>query len=106
LQQTILKHMHKKEVVIETLPTSNVRIGQHHSFDTYHLWNWVKWEEEGHSIPPIVVGTDDTGIFATNIYNEYANIYCHLTCQCRMVHHDAMSLIEKLDKNASIYRFQ
>jgi len=106
LQLAILKMMHKKEIVIETLPTSNVRIGQHHNFDTYHLWNWVKWEEEGHSIPPIVVGTDDAGIFATNIYNEYANIYCHLTCQCKMVHHDAMDLIEKLDKNASIYKFE
>jgi len=105
LQLAILKQMHNKEIVIETLPTSNVRIGQHHSFDTYHLWNWVKWENEGHSIPPIVVGTDDAGIFATNIYNEYANIYCHLAFQCKMVHHDAMALIEKLDKNASIYKF-
>jgi len=105
LQLALLKHMHKKEIVIETLPTSNVRIGQHHNFDTYHLWNWVKWEEEGYSIPPIVVGTDDAGIFATNIYNEYANIYCHLTYQCKMVHHEAMALIEKLDKNAGIYKF-
>lgn len=106
LQLAILKDMHKKEIVIETLPTSNVRIGQHHNFDTYHLWNWIVWEDEGHSIPPIVVGTDDTGIFATNIYNEYANIYCHLTCQCKMGHHNAMALIEKLDKNASIYKFE
>lgn len=105
LQLAVLKYLHKKEIVIETLPTSNVRIGQHHNFDTYHLWNWVKWEEKGHSIPPIVVGTDDTGIFATNIYNEYANIYCHLTRQCKMVHYDAMALIEKLDKNASVYKF-
>jgi len=106
LQLALLKHMHKKEIVIETLPTSNVRIGQHHDFETYHLWNWIKWEEEGAFIPPIVVGTDDTGIFATNIYNEYANIYCHLTSQCKMNHEKAMALIEKLDKNASIYKFE
>lgn len=106
LQLAILKYMHKKEIVIETLPTSNVRIGQHHDYDTYHLWNWMKWEEEGYSIPPIVVGTDDTGIFATNIYNEYANIYCHLTSKCKMTHDKVMTLIEKLDKNASIYKFE
>lgn len=106
LQLAMLKQMHKKEIVIETLPTSNVRIGHHHNFDTYHLWNWIKWKDEGYSIPPIVVGTDDTGIFATNIYNEYANIYCHLTCKCNMVHHDAMSLIERLDMSASIYKFE
>jgi len=106
LQLSLLKYMHKKEIVIETLPTSNVRIGQHHDYNTYHLWNWVKWEEEGASIPPIVVGTDDTGIFATNIYNEYANIYCHLTSQCEMNHEKAMALIERLDKNAGIYKFE
>jgi len=106
LQLVLLKYMHKKEIVIETLPTSNVRIGHHHDYNTYHLWNWVKWEEEGASIPPIVVGTDDTGIFATNIYNEYANIYCHLTCQCEMNHEKAMALIERLDKNAGVYKFE
>lgn len=106
LQLSLLKYMHKKEIVIETLPTSNVRIGHHHDFNTYHLWNWVKWEEEGASIPPIVVGTDDTGIFATNIYNEYANIYCHLTSQCEMNHEKVMALIERLDRNAGIYKFE
>lgn len=105
LQQTVLKHMHQKEIVIETLPTSNVRIGHHHNFDTYHLWNWVRWQKEGKSIPPIVLGTDDPGIFATNVYNEYANIYCYLTYQCKMTHGDAMDLIDRLDRNASIYKF-
>lgn len=106
LQKKILQYMHKKEIVIESLPTSNIRIGHHHSFETYHLWNWMKWEDEGESIPPIVLGTDDTGIFATNIYNEYANIYCYLTSQCKSSHSRAMSFIEKLNKNALIYRFE
>jgi hypothetical protein len=83
-----------------------VRIGPHLDHDTYHLWNWIKWEKEGHPIPPIVVGVDDAGIFATNIYNEYANIYCHLTCQCKMTHNEAMNLIERLDKNGQRYRFE
>lgn len=76
LQLLILKFLHDREIVIETLPTSNVAIGHHHGFETYHLYNWYKWRKEGHAIPPIVVGTDDAGIFATNIYNEYCNIYC------------------------------
>ena len=106
LQLALLKHMHQKEIVIETLPTSNVRIGQHHDFNSYHLWNWINWEKEGYSIPPIVLGTDDTGIFATNIFNEYANIYCHLTSQYKMNHDKAMELIEKFDMNARIYKFE
>lgn len=105
LQLAVLAFMHKKEIVIETLPTSNVRIGHHRDYTTYHLWNWIKWEEENHYIPPIVVGTDDTGIFATNIYSEYANIYCHLTNKQKMTHNKAMAVIERLDKNSQIYRF-
>ena len=106
LQIGILKFMHKKEIVIETLPTSNVRIGHHTNYSTYHLWNWIKWEKEGKDIPPIVAGTDDTGIFATNIYNEYANIYCYLTQEGKVTHNEAMKIIERLDKNGQIYRFE
>ena len=37
--------------MIETLPTSNIRISHHYNYDTYHLWNWLKWEKEGKAIP-------------------------------------------------------
>lgn len=106
LQLLLLKFLHGKEIVIETLPTSNVRIGHHSNFDTYHLWNWLKWEKEGCPIPPIVVGTDDTGIFATNIYNEYANIYCNLISHKEFSHSEAMKIIKNLDKNGRIYKFE
>lgn len=105
LQLMLLRYLNEKEIVIETLPTSNVRIGHHHAYDTYHLWNWIKWEKEGNPIPPIVVGTDDPGIFATNIYNEYSNIYCKLVYVHHVSRNQAMSVIEKLDKNARIYKF-
>lgn len=105
LQLAMLQLLHEKEIVIETLPTSNVRIGHHSSFATYHLWNWLKWEEEGNRIPPIVVGTDDAGIFATNIYNEFANIYCLLTHGHELSHSKAMEVIARLERNARIYRF-
>lgn len=106
LQRMMLKLLHEKEIVIETLPTSNVRIGIHHNFQTYHLWNWFKWQKEGYSIPPIVIGTDDAGIFSTNIYNEFSNIYCQLTSSCKMTHTEAMQAIERLDKNGQIYNFK
>ena len=106
LQLALLNEMTKKEIVIETLPTSNVRIGFHKNFSTYHLVNWIRWHEEGRSIPPIVVGSDDTGIFATNIYNEYANIYCMLLNTHNMPHSKVMSIIKRLDEDSRIYRFK
>lgn len=105
LQLALLHYLHEKEIVIETLPTSNIRIGHHASFEIYHLWNWVRWEREGYSIPPIVVGSDDAGIFATNIFNEFANIYCFLTNVKGVSHSIAMALIMQFEKNARIYKF-
>ena len=105
LQLEVLKYMHEREIVIETLPTSYIRIGYHAGFDSYHLINWLRWKQEGHCIPPIVVGTDDAGIFATNIYNEYANIYCLLTHTHAFSHDDAIEILRQFDRNAEVYGF-
>lgn len=106
LQQAILKYLHEKEIVIETLPTSNVRISYHRDFSTYHLGTWLRWENEGLPIPPIVVGSDDTGIFATNIYNEYGNIYYYLVNYLKYSHSKAMITLKTFEDNARVYRFE
>ncbi|MFD0792062.1 hypothetical protein ACFQZX_00455 [Mucilaginibacter litoreus] len=102
-QQIILKIMSDRLIIIEALPTSNVRIGHHRSFQSYHLWNWLKFRKEKHPIPPIVIGTDDTGIFATNILNEYANVYLHLTE--KQSENFAMKSIKEFESNSLKYRF-
>ncbi|MDN4754625.1 hypothetical protein QYZ87_08855 [Porphyromonadaceae bacterium W3.11] len=106
LQRLVLEFLHRKEVVIETLPSSNVRISHYKNMDEYHLWNWIRWQKAGHPIPPIVIGTDDPGIFATNIYSECANIYCNLTTKSRLSHNEAMEIIKQLNGNAKIYAFR
>lgn len=105
MQQLLLKELHDREIVIETLPTSNVVIGNHHDFGTYHLLNWLSWKKAGKPIPPIVLGTDDVGIFATNIYNEYCNLYCQLLYKKQWNSNEIMDVIRELDYNAKIYRF-
>lgn len=106
LQLLLLKYLHDKEIVIETLPTSNVIIGHHHDYGTYHLYNWYRWKKEGKPLPPIVVGTDDTGIFATNIYNEYCNIFCQMVYGKGMNADEATAFIRELDRNARLYAFE
>jgi len=71
--------MHSKEIVIETLPSSNISIGPYKTIDSYHLWNWLQWECDGKCIPPLVVGTDDPGIFPIIIFSEYARINYHIS---------------------------
>lgn len=105
MQLIILRYLYEKEIVIETLPTSNVIIGHHHSFKTYHLYNWYKWRKEGHPIPPILLGTDDAGIFATNIYNEYCNIYCQFVYTKKMDLNDVIHFIREIDYNSDLYKF-
>ena len=103
VQLAILKIMHHKEIAIETLPTSNIFIGYHNSFNTYHLVNWIRWEKEGKPIPPIVLGTDDAGIFATNIYNEYCHIYTLLVYEYDFCINEAFEIIRKINREANYY---
>lgn len=105
VQLAVLKIMHHKEIAIETLPTSNIFIGYHNSFNTYHLVNWIRWEKEGKPIPPIVLGTDDAGIFATNIYNEYCHIYTLLVYEYDFCINEAFEIIRKINRNAIFYTF-
>lgn len=106
LQKLALRYMHEKEIVIEMMPTSNVLISHHHDYSTYHFSSWLKWQKEGYPIPAIVLGTDDTGIFATNIYNEYCNIFCHLVYHDKMNSYDALKALEQIDYNSRIYAFK
>ena len=106
LQKLLLKVMHQKQIVIETLPTSNVIIGHHHTFSTHQLYNWYIWSKDGEKVPAIVVGTDDAGIFATNIYNEYCHIYCMLVFDKGLSPYEAMNYIERLVHNAKVYAFK
>lgn len=105
VQLAVLKIMHHKEIAIETLPTSNIFIGYHNSFNTYHLVNWIRWEKEGKPIPPIVLGTDDAGIFATNIYNEYCHIYTLLVYEYDFCINEAYEIIRKINRDANFYTF-
>lgn len=51
------------------------------------------------------MGTDDTGIFATNIYNEYANIWEYLIHFKEKNPTEALELINELNDNSNSYRF-
>ena len=64
-----------------------------------------KWRKEGHPIPPILLGTDDAGIFATNIYNEYCNIYCQFVYTKKMDLNDVIHFIREIDYNSDLYKF-
>lgn len=106
IQTEILKYLHEKEIVIETLPTSNFRIGFYDDFALYQLFNWFTLFLDEKTIPPIVIGTDDPGIFSTNIFNEYALVYCYLVYSKKMERNKVINFISILYRNAEIYAFR
>ncbi len=103
IQEIVLDFLCEKNIVLESLPTSNLRISFYNEFNEHHIERWINPGEK-HRCPPVVLGTDDTGIFCTNIYNEYARVYLQLL---RKGHtpHIAMSVIKQLDFNSRTYCF-
>lgn len=76
LQKALLHYIADNGCAIEACPTSNVSIGYDHELKSYHLKTWLKWKYLNICIvPDIVIGSDEVGIFPTNIANEYACIY-------------------------------
>lgn len=77
IQKALLSYIALKDIAIETMPTSNVFIGMHHSFHSYHLKQWIYWKYYKKfkvDMPAIVIGSDEPGILCTNIMAEYGNI--------------------------------
>jgi hypothetical protein len=107
LQADVLGDLAMSGVAIETLPTSNVRISSYDRLEEHHLFRWLNLTEDRFdTVPAICVGSDDTGIFATSLRNEYAAIYDVLRCVMSIGSHEATTILEKLNRNGSAFRFQ
>lgn len=107
LQQRIQKHIVKKDIVIETLLTSNVRISQYNDHFQHHILRWLMidgYKEEGDVAMNICMGSDDPGIFVTDIKNEYYHLYNVLT-RAKLTPSEAMEHIRRLNETGRIYSF-
>ncbi|MDO5657184.1 MAG: hypothetical protein Q4G36_02540 [Paracoccus sp. (in: a-proteobacteria)] len=75
LQRCVLQVLNSRRIAIETLPSSNVRISVHQRYEQHHSLNWLGVGAESLKTPvDLVVGSDDPGIFATNLRMEYAHL--------------------------------
>lgn len=97
-----------KGIIIEILPTSNTRISIYDSTREHHALKWLSDNKISSSLskkrqfPELVIGTDDPGIFSTNIYNEYAHVYSLLKESGEF---NTDEVIEKLYINSFKYCF-
>ena len=104
IQCIILEKMAKEGIVIEALPSSNLSISYYKYLNEYHLERWLNTEQQETLLPPIVLGTDDPGIFMTNIYNEYARTYLHLETQGRSSA-NRIKKVTDLHRDSQTYNF-
>jgi len=104
IQDHTLRLLVRRRIAIETLPTSNVRISYYESYKDHHISRWLASGRE-QVRPPVCVGSDDPGIFATNMRNEFLHIYFSLRHAGRS-ERDALDALRELNQNARRYAFQ
>lgn len=107
LQQEIMSEIAERKVVVETLPSSNVRISLYNDFKEHHSLRWMRvpgYVE--HSDPEIMVslGSDDPGIFAGDLNGEFYQLYAVLR---QLGNGDTTSIkyIEPVNERGRQYRF-
>lgn len=107
LQNMMIDFVNSKNIALETLPTSNVRISYYKEYSEHHLWRWLgidKKFKEGDPKPTVVVGSDDTGIFMTNLRNEYAHIF--QTVKKLKDAQVALTAVDKLNTTSKAFTFR
>ena len=107
LQQRMQHLIAVRDVVIETLPVSNLRIGQIRHIQEHHILRWLKvggYAEKGDADMNICMGSDDPGIFATDIKNEYYHLYMCLR-NAGVPAHEAVEKLRRVNAAGRIYAF-
>ncbi|WCG82415.1 hypothetical protein [Pectobacterium sp. A5351] len=107
-QQYVQSLVKEKHIVIETLPTSNVRISHYESVHEHHVFRWMQIPErkiEGDSVMQIALGSDDQGIFVTDMKNEFYHLFWALVNHYHYSHKDALAYVATINENGRIYRF-
>ncbi|MEE9929108.1 hypothetical protein [Microvirgula aerodenitrificans] len=107
LQQALMKRVADRRVVIETLPSSNVRISQYERFEEHHVLRWMgipNYVHEGDTPIMVSLGSDDPGIFAGNLKGEFYQLYAVLKHQ-GLSDADALHHVCIINERGRQYRF-
>jgi adenosine deaminase len=103
IQCRMIEFLCNKGIAIEMLPSSNVRISHYKNYEEHHMARWFGITKPVDSRPMIVLGSDDTGIFMTNLRNEFAHI--HRVVDLKSGKETANKVIADLVNNSKVYSF-
>ena len=108
LQQKVQRLINKRNVVLEALPVSNVRISQYQDMRQHHILRWLG--VPGHVLPgdqvmAVCIGSDDPGIFVSDIKNEFYHVFANLRGE-GLQPDDCMKYIKRLNHAGRVYSFR
>lgn len=104
LQRYILKCVREKGIVLEVLPTSNLRISFYHHIGEHHVYRWLGFT--GEEKVPVVVGSDDPGIFNTSMRLEYELLRYGARTHYGKSDTETIQMLSELVENSHRYAFR
>lgn len=105
LQERMLARLTEKGIAIEALISSNTRISFYENYAEHHVLHWLGIGEKAVEKHPVVcLGTDDPGIFATSLRNEYLHLYLMLK-NAGLDDHSSLKYLEEVLENSRAYLF-
>lgn len=106
LQRLAMRKLVDKSIVVETLPTSNLRIGQYREMGQHHSLRWLKAEPNDEEVSPLVaLGTDDPGVFFTDIKGEFYHLFASL-CKRGVNAQKALEILIRVNRSGERYAFR
>lgn len=113
LQDKMLYDVDQRGLSIEACPTSNLLISHMTRYDEHPIFKYFQPRNNGGRNMLVSVNTDDRGIFATSLYNEYSILALALLkdepskygSTHQTWHSDVMAYIENLRQMSNSLRF-
>lgn len=113
MQEVMIRNLSEAGISIETNPSSNLSIGPFEKYEDLPIFKLAPIEHDVHSaMVNVSVNTDDRGVFATSLYNEFSLLAAALFKQKdaqgnRLWSNDAIyRYIDKLRENGNHQRFK
>ncbi|AGW14201.1 hypothetical protein DGI_2459 [Megalodesulfovibrio gigas DSM 1382 = ATCC 19364] len=105
VQRSLLDRLRKRQMAIEIMPTSNLRIACYREYAEHHLFRLLDQHQTSlPEYPDLVLASDDPGIFATSLRNEYAHVFTTLR-QRGMPKAQALEHVRRMLEASWTYRF-
>lgn len=108
LQRQVLKEVKRRGVLLESMPTSNVRISYYNSYTEHHILEWLGLGKDDNRRnlprPMVSICTDNPGIFPTTLRNEFCHVF-QMLIKKGLSEDKAIEELQRLNRNARAYRF-